>query len=226
MKIFTKSCVSSVPSLCRIEIQAEIDCRNSRAQHCNTVPLFSSNIHSEHPCTWAEHKIKPQIPPSKPTVFSTTRFLASDYSDKCSMHFIAVLAMILVSDKSVYEDTRVSICSGRALYSRCWGRNIKWNWIWTTQCEILLPFERKTVIAWLLQRTIGVYLTVLVTLLRCIVNCTAYPIRALCGPFPQKQGLRIKGLGWRFLTLTERALKEWRAIDRWVRKILIAVEWE
>ncbi len=50
--------------------------------------------------------------------------------------------------------------------------------------------------------------TVLVTLLRCIVNCTAYPIQALCGPFPQKQGLGLKGLGWGFLTLTERALKE------------------
>ncbi len=50
--------------------------------------------------------------------------------------------------------------------------------------------------------------TVLVTLLRCIVNCAAYPIREVCGPFPQKQGLGLKGLGWRFLTLTERALKE------------------
>ncbi len=50
--------------------------------------------------------------------------------------------------------------------------------------------------------------TVLVTLLRCIVNYTAYPIQELCGPFPQKQGLGLKGLGWRFLTLTERALKE------------------
>ncbi len=50
--------------------------------------------------------------------------------------------------------------------------------------------------------------TVLVTLLRCVVNCTAYPIQELCGPFPQKQGLGLKGLGWRFLTLTERALKE------------------
>ncbi len=50
--------------------------------------------------------------------------------------------------------------------------------------------------------------TVLVTLLRCIVNFTAYPIQELCGPFPQKQGLGLKGLGWGFLTLTERALKE------------------
>ncbi len=50
--------------------------------------------------------------------------------------------------------------------------------------------------------------TVLVTLLRRIVNCTAYPIQELCGPFRQKQGLGLKGLGWRFLTLTERALKE------------------
>ncbi len=53
--------------------------------------------------------------------------------------------------------------------------------------------------------------TVLVTLLRCIVNCTAYPIQELCGPFPQKQGLGPKGLGWRFLTLTERALKEMKS---------------
>ncbi len=34
---------------------------------------------------------------------------------------------------------------------------------------------------------------VLVTLLRCIVNCTAYPIQELCGPFPQKQGLGSQG---------------------------------
>ncbi len=40
--------------------------------------------------------------------------------------------------------------------------------------------------------------TVLVTLLRCTVNCTAYPVPALFGPFPQKQGLGLKGLGWRF----------------------------
>ncbi len=50
--------------------------------------------------------------------------------------------------------------------------------------------------------------TILVTLVRCIVNCTAYPIQALCDPFPQNQGLGLKGLGWRFITLTERALKE------------------
>ncbi len=60
--------------------------------------------------------------------------------------------------------------------------------------------------------------TVLLTLVRCIANCTAYPIQALCGSFPQNQGLGLKGPGWRFLTLTERALKEWRAIDRWVLK--------
>ncbi len=40
--------------------------------------------------------------------------------------------------------------------------------------------------------------TVLVTLLRCIVNCKAYPIQELCGLFPQKQELGLKGLGWRF----------------------------
>ncbi len=61
--------------------------------------------------------------------------------------------------------------------------------------------------------SIGQQATVLVTLLRCIVNCTAYPIQELCGPYPQKQGLGLKGLGWRFLTLTERALKKWRAIE-------------
>ncbi len=33
-------------------------------------------------------------------------------------------------------------------------------------------------------------------------------LQELRGPFPQKQGLGLKGLGWRFLTLTERALKE------------------
>ncbi len=55
---------------------------------------------------------------------------------------------------------------------------------------------------------IATTVSILVTLLRCIVNCTAYPIQELCSPFPQKQGLGLKGLGWRFLTLTERALKE------------------
>ncbi len=34
--------------------------------------------------------------------------------------------------------------------------------------------------------------TVLVTLLRCIVNCMAYPIQALCAPFPQA-GVRSQG---------------------------------
>ncbi len=43
---------------------------------------------------------------------------------------------------------------------------------------------------------------------------------------PSEARVGLKGLGWRFLTLTERSLKEWRAIDRWVRQILIAVEWE
>ncbi len=41
--------------------------------------------------------------------------------------------------------------------------------------------------------TLRLQMTVLVTLLRCIVNCTAYPIQELCGPFPQKQGLGLKG---------------------------------
>ncbi len=43
--------------------------------------------------------------------------------------------------------------------------------------------------------------TVLVTLLRCIANCTAYPIQA------SLEGVGLKGLAWRFLT--ERALKEY-----------------
>ncbi len=33
-------------------------------------------------------------------------------------------------------------------------------------------------------------------------------------PLPQKGGVGFKGLGWRFLTLTESALKEWIAIER------------
>ncbi len=35
-------------------------------------------------------------------------------------------------------------------------------------------------------------LPVLVTLLRCIVNCTAYPIQALCGPFEVDSVVRIQ----------------------------------
>ncbi len=60
-----------------------------------------------------------------------------------------------------------------------------------------------------IDETVGkIVTTVLVTLLRCILNCTAYPMQELCGPFPQKQGLGLKRLGWCILTLTERALKE------------------
>ncbi len=39
----------------------------------------------------------------------------------------------------------------------------------------------------------------LVTLVRCIVNCTAYPIQALCGPFTHKQATSVsKGLWMAF----------------------------
>ncbi len=50
--------------------------------------------------------------------------------------------------------------------------------------------------------------TVLVTLLISDTNSTAYPTLINGLYLPYGPGVGLRGLGWRFLTLTERALKE------------------
>ncbi len=50
--------------------------------------------------------------------------------------------------------------------------------------------------------------TVLVTLLISDTNSTAYPTLIYGLYLPYGSGVGLRGLGWRFLTLTERALKE------------------
>ncbi len=53
----------------------------------------------------------------------------------------------------------------------------------------------------------GLY-SVLVTLLISDTNSTAYPTLIYGLYLPYGPGVGLRGLGWRFLTLTERALKE------------------
>ncbi len=47
----------------------------------------------------------------------------------------------------------------------------------------------------------------LVTLLRCTANCTAYPIQAALVSFPQKEGSGLKGLGWRFSNIDRESVE-------------------
>ncbi len=54
----------------------------------------------------------------------------------------------------------------------------------------------------------GEHNTVLVTLLISDTNSTAYPTLIYGLYLPYGPGVGLRGLGWRFLTLTERALKE------------------
>ncbi len=57
-----------------------------------------------------------------------------------------------------------------------------------------------------------------------MISATAYPIREIAAPLPyMAKGRGFMGLGRRFLTLTERALKEWRDMDIWVRRMRSAV---